>query len=174
MTSLDHLAEQFGSAFHARTITRLRTWIRGPYLDADLAAGMSPSASAEHLARADRITSRRARQRIREALNRALDDADAPRRRLTSQAPLSREAILACREPLARLAEAVVTTENPRVQGIAIAQQLAFDGRGALFFHPGEKRGVERLANTIRAALIALRVSGDFDRRRERSYESVT
>jgi hypothetical protein len=157
-----------------RSTALLRVWIQGPYLDDDLAAGISPSASAEHLARADRITSRRARQRIREALNRALEDADEPDGRLTSQAPLSREAIRACRGSLSRLAEAVVATENPRVQGIAIAQQLAFDGRGALFFRPGEKRGVERLANTIQAALSALRVSSDFDRRGERSYERLT
>ncbi len=51
------------------------------------------------------------------------------------------------------------------MQGVAIAHQLAFDGSGALFFHPRDKRSVERLASTIGAAQSALRVSGDFDRR---------
>jgi len=126
-----------------------------------------------HLARADRITRPGARRRVRAALNRALDDAFAPQRQLSPEAPLSRAAIRACSEELGRLAETVVTTENPRVQGVAIARQLAFDGRGPLFFQPREKRSVERLANTIRAAHSALRVSGEFDRRSDWSHESV-
>jgi hypothetical protein len=62
----------------------------------------------------------------------------------------------------------VVTTENPRVQGVAIAHQLAFDGTGPLFFQPNKRRSAERLANTIRAAQNALNVSGAFDRPSER------
>jgi len=166
MTSLDPLAEQLGFASRLRTVlASLRARVQAPQLDSDLAAGICPSASAAHLARADRITRVRARRRIQAALNRALDDAFAPRGRLTAEAPLSRAAIRTCREMLGELAEAVVTIENPRVQGVAIAHQLAFDGTGALFFQPEEKRSVERLASTIRAAQSALRVSGDFDRR---------
>jgi hypothetical protein len=175
MTSLDPLAEQLGSALRLRTIllARIRARIQGPYLDSDLAAGISPSASAAHLARADRITRPPARRRIRAALNRAIDDAFAPQRRLTPEAPLSRAAIRTCRQELSTLAETVVATENPRAQGVAIAHQLAFDGRGALFFQPGDKRNVERLANTIRAAQSALRVSGDFDGRTGSRHESL-
>jgi hypothetical protein len=53
--------------------------------------------------------------------------------------------------------------DNPRIQGVAIAFQLAFDGRGAMFFHPDTPNDIERLANTVRAAHSALRVSPDFD-----------
>jgi hypothetical protein len=166
MTSLESRTEQFGPTPRRRMalMSRLRVRVRAPQLDSDLAAGICPSASAAHLARADRITHPRIRRRIRAALNRALEDAHAPQRRLTAEAPLSRAAVRACRKELRRLAEAVVTTENPRVQGVAIAHQLAFDGTGALYFQPGENRSVERLANTIRAARSALSVSGDFDR----------
>jgi hypothetical protein len=173
MTSPDPLAERLGSASRLSTVVlALRARVQAPHLDSDLAAGIWPSASAAHLARADRITRPRARRRIRAALNRAIGDAFAPQRRLTSEAPLSRAAIRNCREELSRLAETVVATENPRVQGVAIAHQLAFDGRGALFFQRGDKRSVERLANTIRAAQSALRVSGDFDRRSGSRHES--
>jgi hypothetical protein len=125
--------------------------------------GIRPSASPEHLARADVITRSRSRRQISDALYRALRFADAPRRRATAEAPLSVEAIRACRDQLRRLAEAIVTTENPRVQGVAIAQQLAFDGRGALYWQPNKKGPAERLANTIYAALRALSVSSEFD-----------
>ena len=84
---------------------------------------------------------------------------------MTAEAPLSVEAIRVCRGELSRLAEAVVTTENPRVQGVAIARQLAYDGRGALFFQPNKKRAVERLASTIWAAERALSISSEFDNR---------
>jgi hypothetical protein len=154
-------------------LARLRARVQGPHLDSDLAAGISPSASAAHLARADRITRPCARRRVRAALRRALEDAYAPQRRLTPEAPLSRAAIRACSEELSRLAETVVTTENPRVQGVAIAHELAFDGSGALYFQPGKKRSVERLASTIRAAQSALRVSGEFDRRTGQWHESL-
>jgi hypothetical protein len=83
---------------------------------------------------------------------------------VTAEAPLSVIAIRACREQLITLARQIVTTENPRVQAVAIASQLAFDGRGALFFQPKQEPGPDRLANTITAALSALRVSGEFDR----------
>jgi hypothetical protein len=173
MTSLDPLAEQLGTASRLRTVvTRLSSLVQGLSLDSDLAMGVRPSASAAHLARADRITRPQTRRRIRAALNRALEEAYAPQRRLTPKAPLSAEAIRACRDELSRLAEAVVTTENPRVQGVAIAHQLAFDGTSALFFQPNKKRSVERLASAIWAAQRALNVSGEFDRRSERRGES--
>ena len=77
---------------------------------------------------------------------------------------MARIAIRACRDDLRELADALVRAENPRVQGVAIAAQLAFDGRSPLFFHPRRPDAEERLANTIHAAQSALRVSGDFDR----------
>jgi hypothetical protein len=53
--------------------------------------------------------------------------------------------------------------ENPRIQGVAIAFRLAFDGGGALFLQPGTDDGIERLANTVQAAHAALGVSAEFD-----------
>jgi len=147
-----------------RLNARVEAIIEGARLDSELAEGVSPLASPAHLARADRITRPRVRRRIAAALNRAIEDSFAPARLRTAQAPLSVTAIRACREQLITLARRIVTTENPRVQAVAIASQLAFDGRGALFFQPKQKSSTERLANTIGAALSALRVSGDFDR----------
>jgi hypothetical protein len=74
-------------------------------------------------------------------------------------------AIRCCREQLLALAASVATHENPRTQGLAIASQLAFDGRGALFFQPETRGELDRLANMIQAAEAALRVSAAFDER---------
>lgn len=166
MVSPERFARPAGwiSQLRFRLNARVRAIVEGSRLDSELAEGVSPSASPAHLARADWITRPRHRRQIAAALNRAIEESFAPARRLTPQAPLSETAIRACREQLITLARRILTTENPRVQAVAIASQLAFDGRGALFFQPRDKSSTERLANTIGAALNALRVSGDFDR----------
>ena len=144
-------------------VTRLLAFVQAPTLDEDLAAGIRPSATTAHQLRANHLRSKRVRRRVAAALNRAIEDAYRPVQTATSQAPLSREAVRECQQQIRELARLVATLENPRTQGVAIAFQLAFDGRGALFFQPQARDGGERLANTIRAAHCALRVSADFD-----------
>lgn len=78
------------------------------------------------------------------------------------QVALNHEAIAGCRRELAALAQAVAAGDAARIQGLAIAFRLAFDGGGPLF-HQSSREGRERLANTVRAALAALRVSSHFD-----------
>jgi hypothetical protein len=144
-------------------VHRLRALVQAPRLDAELSAGIRPSVSQVHQARADHLRRRRVRRRIATALNRAVEDAVHPVRHGTPQAPLDREAVLRCHREIRALATLVATAENPRTQGVAIVFQMAFDGRGALFFQPDTANGVERLANTVQAARSALSVSGDFE-----------
>jgi len=151
---------------HTRSPTvaaRLLAVVQAPSLDADLGAGIRPSVSPAHRLRADHLRRRCVRRRIATALNRAVEDAGNPVHRVTAQAPLDREAVRSCQRQIRALATLVSTMDNPRIQGIAIAFELAFDGGGAMFFHPGTPNGIERLANTVQAALSALRVSADFD-----------
>jgi hypothetical protein len=96
-------------------------------------------------------------------LERAVEDVGNPVHHVTAQAPLDREAVRFCQRQIRTLATLVSTMDNPRIQGIAIAFQLAFDGGGAMFFHPDRPNGIERLANTVQAAQSALTVSADFD-----------
>src|SRR4051794_11466759 len=140
-------------------VLHLLAAIEAPKLDAELAAGIRPSVSAAHQARADHLLRRDVRHRVASALNRAVDDAYGPAWLLTPQAPLSREAVRRCAGQIRELAHLVASLESPRTQGVAIASQLAFDGRGPLFFQPGTHDGVDRLANTLNAAQLALRVS---------------
>jgi hypothetical protein len=160
MTFQDSLA---GHQHHHRPrpqiVPRLLAALEAPKLDAELAAGIRPSVSAAHQARADHLLRHRVRHRVASALNRAVDDASRPARRWTPQAPLSREAVRGCGGQIRELADLVATLDSPRTQGVAIASQLAFDGRGPLFFQPGRPDGVERLANTLNSAQMALRVS---------------
>jgi hypothetical protein len=72
-------------------------------------------------------------------------------------------AIDRCHRELRALATAIATLDGPRVQGVAIAFQLAFDGGGPLFLQPGARDGHESLANVIESAHAALRVSAEFD-----------
>jgi hypothetical protein len=145
----------------AQLLPRLLAVLQAPNLDAELAAGIRPSASPAHQARADHLLQCRVRRRIATALNRAVDDASRPVRRRTAQVPLSREAIQHCGGEVRELANLVATLESPGIRGVAIAFQLAFDGRGALFFQPGTPDAVERLANTLHTARRALRVSAE-------------
>jgi hypothetical protein len=147
----------------ARTglIPWLQAILQAPALDRELAAGIRPSASPAHQLRADHLMRRRVRRRIANALNRAVADAPQPERHVTSQAPICREAVRRCSEQIRDLANQVATMQNPPIRGLAIAFQLAFDGRGALFFQPDMRDRPERLANTLDAAHRALRVSAD-------------
>jgi hypothetical protein len=72
-------------------------------------------------------------------------------------------AIDRCHRELRALATSIATLDSPRVQGVAIAFQLAFDGGGPLFLQPGTRDGHECLANVIESAQAALRVSAEFD-----------
>ena len=139
----------------------LQSVLKAPDLDMELAAGFRPAASPAHQLRADHLLRSRVRRRIATALNRAVDDASHPVKHGTSQAPLCREAVQRCSGEIRELATLVATMENPPPRGVAIAFQLAFDGRGALYFRPDTRDGVERLANTLHAAHRALRVSAD-------------
>ena len=166
MSSPDALAGRLGLGnrrARALLIPRVLAVVRAPTLDADLAAGIRPSATLVHQLRADHLRRARVRHRIAFALNRAVADASRPIRHGTAQAPLSREAIRCCHRELHALAASVAIVENPRVRGVAIASQLAFDGGGPLYFQPGARDGIERLANTVQAAHAALGVSAEFD-----------
>jgi hypothetical protein len=146
-----------------RLVFRLLALIRAPRLDADLGAGVSPSTTYAHRLRADHLRRTEVRRRIATALERAAEDVKHPVRHGTPQAPLDREAVHGCEREIRALANSVARAENPRTQGVALAFQLAFDGGSALFFHPDASDGIDRLANTVRSAQNALRVSADFD-----------
>jgi hypothetical protein len=157
------LSRRLGGHRPREIVPRLVAFLRAPYIDADLAAGVRPSASPAHRLRANHLLRRRVRRRIAEALNRAVEDARHPTPQRTPRAPIRRRAVRGCEREIRALGTAVAMADHPRVQGIAIASQLAFDGGGPLFSRPDAPDEVEPLANTIQSARSALKVSAEFD-----------
>lgn len=148
-------------------LVRLCAFVVGPSLDAQLADGVSPTASILLGARADWITRRRACRLVAQALTGAVEAAEQPPNRgLSSRVPIQADAVEVCRDDVLALAEALITIERPSVFGVAIARQLAFQGGSPLFLQaPDLRQGADRrLAYTLDAAQRALEVSSDFDR----------
>jgi hypothetical protein len=142
---------------------RLWTFLAGPTLDADLAAGVRPSSSPALSLRAHRITTPKARRRVAQALCFRIAAAKTPSHRFSARVPVDQGAVLSCQTEIRALAAHVATIERPRPQGVAIARQLAFDGLSPLYWKPnGGEDAATRLACTIQAAFIALDVSAEF------------
>ena len=148
-------------------LVRLWAFVAGSMLDAELAHGVSPTASILLGARADWITSPRACRIVAQALRGAVKAAERPPNRgLSSRVPVEADAIQVCRDDVLALAQTLTTIERPSAYGAAIARQLALDGRSPLFLQvsPSLRHGADRrLACTLEAAQRALVVSSDFD-----------
>ena len=146
---------------------RLWAFLEGPRYDAELAAGLSPTKSIYHGARADRITTRRACRTVAQALRGAVEAAESPPDPgyLHSRVPVDPGAIQVCSDDVLALADTLATIERPPARGVAIARQLVFDARSPLFLQsPDHRKGSDRrLASALYAAQRALEVSGDFD-----------
>src|SRR5262245_35104074 len=151
---------------HKPLLARLRAFLAGARYDAELADGISPTTSAGHAARADRISTRHACLRVAQALLRAVEAAEQPPEPgcLQSRVPVDPDAVQFCRSDLLALAEKLATIERPPARGVAIARQVAFDGRSPLFLQAPHhrKRADQRLASTVYAAQRALEVSTEF------------
>jgi hypothetical protein len=168
MASPGSLAGPFRSrrAFTTSLLVRLWAFLAGCALDAKLADGISPPTSIVLGARADWITTHRACCRVAQALRGAVERAERPPDRcLQASVPIDAGAVQACRDDVLALADTLTTIERPPAHGVAIARQLAFDGRSPLFLQAPDRRGgaERRLACTVHAALHALEVSSDFD-----------
>jgi hypothetical protein len=154
-------------ALRTSFLVRLWAFVAGPSLDAELADGVSPTASILLGARADWITRPRALRIVAQALRAAVEAAEQPPNRgLSSRVPVEAGAIRVCRDDVLALAETLATIERPSAFGVAIARQLALDGRSPLYLQgPDRRHGADRkLACTLNAAQRALEVSADFDR----------
>lgn len=154
-------------ALSAGLFVRLCAFFAGRSLDAELARGVSPTASILLGARADWITSPRACRIVAQALRGAVEAAErSPNRGLSSRVAVEADAIQVCRDEVLALAEKLVSIERPSAFGVAIARQLALEGGSPLFLQmPDRRQGADRrLACTLEAAQRAIEVSGDFDR----------
>jgi hypothetical protein len=104
------------------------------------AIALLPAARPSWLAarRIRRLGSARSRARAADALERAINDAAAPRRLLSSAVPVAREAVLDCRAELASLCERLLSDEPVYAQGVALAFQLLTNGDSPLYQSHGD------------------------------------
>jgi hypothetical protein len=148
-------------------LARLWAILAGPWYDAELADGISPIKSIYHAARAGRITTPRARRRVAQALQGAVEAAERTSypNRLDSKVPVDSGSVRGCKDELLSLAATLATVERPCARGVAIARQLVSDGRSPLFLQARDHReGADRrLASALYEAQRALEVSADFD-----------
>jgi hypothetical protein len=135
---------------------RVRVALKGPQLDAQLAAGVDPVTSAELALRAGQLRSPRRRARFARSLRRAIASAEArtyariPGR--SSAVPVSRAAVLEARPELEALADDLVEIAHPRPRGVALTLQLLRDGGGPLY-RPWAPANLRDAAEQARHAL---------------------
>lgn len=155
---------------------RSSVWLRRRTLDNMLAQGADPSDAPQLARRAAQLTSSRHRRSLAVGIERALREAERPRRALSPAVPLQRHAILRARVPLARLAAELrgddpeslsgarpalstgdpatgsiedMTDELFAARGVALVQRLLTDGDSPLYtpYPSGELELAVRHAN---------------------------
>jgi hypothetical protein len=121
-------------------------------LDRQLAAGVSPGASALLALRARRLTSRRVRRRTAAGLARVVRDAEASTRGFSAAIRPDRREVIAARTLLATIDRRLRGDEPVTAQGVALLESLLTDGTGPLYLptEPGA------LGSRLRAAAAAL------------------
>jgi hypothetical protein len=142
---------------------RLRLWLiagwRAGELDRELAAGANPAAGALLAIRAERLTSRRVRERVAAGLTRAVRDARAGTCGFSAAVRPHRHEVIAARTVLATLDRRLRGAEPVSAQGVALLEALLTDGTSALYLpiEPGA------LGSQLRAAAAALDPSAPHD-----------
>jgi len=132
-------------------LTLIAGWHAGE-LDRQLAAGVSPGASALLAVRGERLTSRRYRARMAAGLARAVRDADPTRTGFSAAVRPDRREVVAARTVLAALDRRLRAAEPVSPQGVAILESLLTDGTSPLY-RPAESGA---LGSRLRAAAAAL------------------
>jgi hypothetical protein len=125
---------------------------RAGELDHQLAAGASPVGSALLAIRAQRLTSRRVRERVAAGLARAVRDAETTTRGFSAAIRPHRSEVSAARTVLATLDRQLRAPAPVSARGVALLESLLSDGTSPLY-QPGE-RGA--LGSRLRAAAAAL------------------
>ena len=134
-------------------LLRLRVLLTATRLDAALATGTDPVASAELALRAGQLTSLRRRARFARSVRRAVASAEAPRIPIRgASVPVNRAAVLEAAPALLALADDLVEIPHPNPRGVALTIQLLSNGGGPLYrpWWPGELRdAVERARRAL-------------------------
>ena len=115
-------------------MTRYADVLRAPRLDRALADGADPASEPSLRQRARRLTSRRARQRLAEALE-AVERGPG--------VPVRHDQVVEASDLLSELAAALRSRERVSARGVLLARRIITDGCGPLYA-PGAPRAALR------------------------------
>lgn len=117
---------------------RLTARLRRARLDAQLAQGVAPTASASLALGAEALGHSRFRTMLGEGIRHVLDEARDPRRIRFAQVPLHRNAVLAAAHELDELARRLLSPGPLAARGVAQVRLLLVDGSSPLYFSRAE------------------------------------
>lgn len=106
--------------------------LKSPMLDRELLEGIDPHRNAELERRGRRVCARRNRDRLANALERVVTDAEGETLAISARVPLPREDVLAARVPLLDLAGLLRADEPVDPQGVLLVRRLLSDPAGPL------------------------------------------
>lgn len=124
---------------------RLRAWWCGAAFDDALAAGLDPASDPRLSAHAARLARPHCVEALADGLERAVADADRPRRAISAAAPISAGEVLAARDDLLALVAVLRTAPEPSPQALALTRRLLIDSTGPLF-QPADAGALARAA----------------------------
>jgi hypothetical protein len=130
----------------------LIAWWQAPRLDAELAAGVNPAASAVIGTRAQLITRRRSRRRVADGLAGALARARSGNQGITAAIPPHAREVLAARAVLSALDRRLRSPQPVSARGMAMLRTLLTDGTSPLY----QPTSPGALGSRLRAAAAAL------------------
>ena len=133
---------------HVRVRARLQSWS----LDATLARGTSPDASATLSMRAHRLIGLASRRTLARQIRGVIDLAQQPRHRLDAGIHVCTREVWRCRDTIEALADRLEAIDPVDCMGVAQARVLLHDGGGPLY-HDAR---ADRLEASLCAALDAL------------------
>jgi hypothetical protein len=122
-------------------------------LDRDLAAGISPTVSADHELRARQLLGHRVRRELACDVDSVLARADHPPHWRSTTLPVQTAAVQAARPELLRLRDALLDESRSSCRAVALAVLLLHDVRGPIYV-PGES-SVVALARAANVAFDA-------------------
>lgn len=141
------------SLHRCRLAQRLLVWARAPELDRRLAGGASPDGSVSLSLRAETLIGVSTRRRLSRSLRRIVQEAHGSFGPFHPTVPLARREILASRDLIEELAEALAGPAPADARGVAQVELLLSDGAGPFY-----QRGA---AGILRPALlVALELLG--------------
>jgi hypothetical protein len=112
---------------------RLVAWWHGAAFDDALAAGVDPDSDVRLAAHAARLARPHCLEALADGLERAVADAERPRRPLSAAVPVRAGEVIDDKDGLLALAALLRSTRQPSPRALALTRRLLIDGASPLY-----------------------------------------